>query len=129
MGRPLAVWLAMLAAAFVNGAIREAWLIPSLGERTGRAISTLMLCALVLLLAWSTMPWIAPRSNSEAWIIGAAWAAMTLAFEFGAGHYLFGKPWPELAADYDVTRGRIWILVLITIVVAPRLAEALRHHG
>jgi hypothetical protein len=52
--------------------------------------------------------------------------ALTLAFEFLAGHYLFGNPWSRLLEDYDVFRGRIWILVLITTAVAPRLCARMR---
>lgn len=120
IARSLAVWFVMLVAASTNGAIREMFLIPKLGDTVGRAISTVTLCVLVLLLTWSTIRWIHPRSNGEAWAIGVLWVALTLAFEFLAGHYLFGKPWSELTADYNVVRGRIWIFVLITIAVAPR---------
>jgi hypothetical protein len=47
------------------------------------------------------------------------WVALTLAFEFGVGHYIFGKPWPELLADYDLSRGRIWIAALVVTLLAP----------
>ena len=129
MKRSFAVWFAMLVTASINGAVREAWLIPSLGDSMGRAISTVMLSALVLLLTWSTIRWIAPRSKSEAWLIGGCWVALTLAFEFIAGHYLFGKPWSELTQDYDLSSGRIWILVLVTTAVAPRLFAGLRERN
>ena len=46
---------------------------------------------------------------------------LTLAFEFLAGHYLFGNSWERLLADYDVARGRIWPLVLIVTFVTPLL--------
>jgi len=39
---------------------------------------------------------------------------LTVAFEFLAGHYVFGTPWHQLVADYNIFRGRIWVLVLIT---------------
>lgn len=125
-GRSLRVWFAMLLVASINGAIRETILIPRLGDVVGRGISTLILSALVLLLAWSTIRWINPRSTGDAWMIGAAWVVLVLAFEFLAGHYLFGKPWTELTQDYDLSRGRIWILVLITTAVAPSLAASMR---
>jgi hypothetical protein len=51
---------------------------------------------------------------------------LVLAFEFLAGHYLFGTPWSELLADYNVMRGRIWPLVLVTTFVAPYLAGRMR---
>ncbi len=39
--------------------------------------------------------------------------------EFGAGRYGLDKSWRELLADYDLTRGRIWIAVLIVTLFAP----------
>jgi hypothetical protein len=60
--RSLVIWLLMLIVASVNGAIREALLIPTIGDIAGRAVSTIMLCALVLLLASLTIGWIHPRS-------------------------------------------------------------------
>ena len=56
MRRSLVVWFAMLVTASINGAVREAWLIPRLGDTLGRAISTLMLSSLVLLLCAERRP-------------------------------------------------------------------------
>jgi hypothetical protein len=125
--RSLVIWVLMLLAASVNGAIREALLIPVLGDIAGRAISTLILCALVLLLTYFTIRWIHPRCGSETRVVGGLWVALTLAFEFLAGHFLFGNPWSQLLEDYNVFRGRIWILVLITIGVAPGLCARVRR--
>src|SRR5688500_16359199 len=94
--RSLVVWVTMLVVASVNGAIREALLIPAIGVIAGRAISTVALCVLVLLLTWLTIRWIGPRSNRDAWIVGGFWVALTLGFEFLAGHFLFGDPWSQL---------------------------------
>lgn len=124
--RALAVWFVMLIVASANGALRQAVLIPAVGDVAGRAISTVMLAALIALLAWLTIAWIAPRSSSDAWLIGALWVALTLAFEFLAGHYLFGTPWPLLVEDYNVLRGRIWILVLVVTALAPRVCAHAR---
>jgi len=59
-------------------------------------------------------------------MIGVLWLVLTLAFEFLAGHYVFGNPWSRLWTDYDVLRGRIWILVLVTTLVAPVIAARIR---
>ena len=45
--------------------------------------------------------------------------APTGGFEFLAGHYVFGNSWERLIADYNVFRGRIWILVLAANIFAP----------
>ena len=126
--RLLIVWFVMLAVASVNGGVREALLVPMTGPGAARAVSTLLLCAVVFLLTYLTITWIDPRSSRDAWIIGGFWVALTLAFEFLAGHYLFGSPWSELLAEYNVFRGRIWILAVITIFVAPPVCARARGH-
>jgi uncharacterized membrane protein YhaH (DUF805 family) len=124
--RSLVVWVLMLVMASINGAVREALLIPRMGDGAGRAISTFMLSSLVLVLTFVTVRWIGPRSALDAWIVGGLWFALTLGFEFLAGHFLFGNPWSQLLEDYNVFRGRIWILVLITIILAPRVCARAR---
>ena len=122
----MVVWFAMLVLASVNGAIREALLIPKMGDVAGRAVSTLTLSGLVLLLTYLTIRWIHPRSGRETWIVGSLWVTLTLAFEFLAGHFLFGATWSQLLEDYNVFRGRIWIVVLITIALAPFVCARIR---
>lgn len=78
--RALLAWLMLRALAVVNGAVREAWLIPRIGGRAGHAASSLSLSAAILLLAWLTIAWIDPASARDAFLIGLAWLALTLAF-------------------------------------------------
>lgn len=119
LGRALAVWCALALLAVLNGIIRERLLTPRLGPQTGHVLSTLMLCAFIGGVTWLALPWLAPRTGAEAWLVGAAWLLWTVAFEFLAGHYLFGHPWSRLFADYNLRRGRVWVLVLVTNLLAP----------
>lgn len=113
------VWFAILLLAIVNGALREKVLNPRPGEASGHIASTLILSILVVIVSWLSISWIGPASLREAIIIGSGWLVLTLAFEFLAGHYLFGTSWEKLLADYDLSRGRIWPLVLLTTLVSP----------
>jgi hypothetical protein len=81
-----------------------------------------MLSAIIFAVAGFTAPWIGVDTLGQAWSIGALWVAMTLAFEFLAGHYLFKNPWEKIVADYNVTRGRIWVLVPICTLFALPMA-------
>ncbi len=123
--RALAIWALLLTIAIANGWFREAVLLRPLGATWGHAVSSLTLSAGIFIATLATIRWIAPRGRSDAWMIGAAWALLTVAFEFGFGR-LGGRSWAELLADYDVASGRIWILVLVVIAVAPALAAVLR---
>ena len=126
IGRSFVVWGLLVLLAVLNGGVRDTWLSPRLGDTVGRAISSITLSALILLATWLTIRWIDPRTTGQALALGALWLGLTLAFEFGAGHYGFGKSWTELLADYDLTRGRIWVLVLIVTLVAPVWTARLR---
>ena len=117
--RAVAVWFGILVLASLNGAARGAWIIPRLGETMGRAVSTVILCGLVFALTWLTIGWIRPASSAEALKVGVVWLFLTLAFEFLVGHYVFGNAWSELFADYDLSRGRIWIAVLVLTLLSP----------
>ena len=48
--------------------------------------------------------------------------APLIAFEFLGGHFIFGKPWQELLADYNLFAGRIWVMVLIVTLMTPIVA-------
>ena len=120
--RGAAVWAGILLAANANGALRELVLRPSLGSRAAPVVSTLLLCGAILLLARLSVGWIAPAGAPAAWRVGVLWLFLTLAFEFLAGHYVFGDTWERLVSEYDVTAGRLWVLVPITALIAPRWA-------
>lgn len=121
-GRSIVVWFAIMFLAIANGAARDVLLRPILGDQIARALSCLTLAALIYLVAWLTLDWIAPANRDDAWRIGLTWLILTLTFEFGAGHYLFGTSWRALLADYNIMAGRLWILVLLASVTAPAVA-------
>ncbi|MES1240780.1 MAG: hypothetical protein ABUT39_04100 [Acidobacteriota bacterium] len=124
--RAVVIWLALLAAAVLNGTFRVAILVPRYGDAAGHIASTLMLCALIALLSWAAIGWVHPDTAAQAAAVGILWLALTLAFEFGFGHIVAHKTWAELLADYNVLGGRIWLLVLLTTTAAPWLAGRLR---
>ncbi len=124
--RSIVIWLGLMVVAIANGAFREAVLKPRLGELAGRIISTLMLCALIFGIAVLSIGWIGPSDARQELVVGFVWLGLTTAFEFLAGHYLFGDPWEKLLADYNILRGRLWVLVPITTFLAPWLAARIR---
>ncbi len=126
IGRAVAGWGVLLCLAIANGAVREGLLTPRWGPGVGHVVSTLALCVLIALATWWLLPWLRIASARQAWGTGALWLALTLAFEFLAGHYVGGKPWPVLWVDYDVSAGRLWPLVLVMTAVAPWAVWRLR---
>ncbi len=114
------MWLLILACAFLNGGFRQYVLIPWIGEFSGHIISALLLSLAVVAIAGMCASFLNVVSAWETWCIGGLWLLMTVAFEFLAGHFAFRVSWEKLLADYNISTGRIWILVLATTLVAPR---------
>jgi hypothetical protein len=126
IARSLLVWCGLLTLAVANGTLRETVLTPRFGSGTAHVISSALLSTLIVVVGWFAMPWIGPATLQDAWVIGVTWVTLTVAFEFLGGHFLFGKPWKLLAADYNVLAGRIWIMVLIATFIAPILVYSWR---
>ena len=124
--RTLLVWVLLVGLAILNGLAREGFLAPRLGVAAGHVVSSIVIGGLIVLTAWLTIRWIASGTARRAWGVGILWAVLTVAFEFLAGHYAFGHPWPELLADYDLLQGRVWLLVVATTLVAPAWACRVR---
>ena len=111
----------MILIAVANGALREAWLVPRLGEPAARQASTLLLVALLAVYIGSmTRRW-PIGSAGEALSIGAMWLVLTLAFELALGRFVSGLSWTELLAEYDLAAGRLWALVPLWVAAAPYL--------
>jgi hypothetical protein len=51
---------------------------------------------------------------------------MTIIFELLFGHYVIGHSFAKLFEDYNVLKGRVWLLVLIWTTVAPYLFYRIR---
>ena len=128
LARAGAVWFGILLMAIFNGAFRDVVLVPRLGDLGARAVSCLTLASVIVLVTWISLPWVRPVSTTDAWRMGSMWLAMTLIFEFGAGHYLLGTTWTALLADYNVLAGRLWILVLVATLTAPILVYLAVHN-
>jgi hypothetical protein len=119
VGRYLAAWFPMILIAVANGALREAWLVPRLGDRAARQVSTLLLIALfAVYIGYVTRRW-PIASSGEALAVGAWWLALTLAFEFALGRFVSGLSWQQMLAEYDLAAGRLWALVPLWVAVAP----------
>jgi apolipoprotein N-acyltransferase len=120
----------MLALAFANGTARAVGYQPLIGETAARQIATASLIALLGGYVWVLHHRAPLPDRATAFAVGGSWTLLTLGFEFGFGHYVQHMPWEALLADYDLTSGRVWVLVPIATLVMPALVRALQaRHG
>jgi hypothetical protein len=126
--RAFGIWLLILFLAVLNGALREAVLLPHLSPSTAFVLSGALLATCVLGVSFLLVPRIGALSSAQCWAIGLFWLGLTLAFEFGFGRLVQHQSWATLLAAYRFTDGNVWPLVLVVILIAPWLAQRLVQH-
>ena len=122
----LGFWLLLMVIATANAGIREKLYSPRISELHAHQLSTVIF-SLVIFLVTFIMYFLGQfnESASAYIILGFTWLILTLSFEFVAGYYLFGNTWEKLLANYNLRRGRLWILILISVLTAPWIISQL----
>jgi hypothetical protein len=119
-------WLFLFMVMFANGAIRVLVLQPELGEDLARQLASLSGVGLVLLVSWMFVRASPSAKPAQLLWVGVAWLCATVAFEFSFGRFVSGLSWQTLLADYNVLRGRLWSLILVSVCLGPWLCGTVR---
>jgi hypothetical protein len=127
--RPLAIaslvgyWLLLAVVMSANGIFRELGLVPLVGRSRAGVLSAAL--GITIILTVTRFAYRQPKQSARSrkavspTDVSLTWLMMTVAFEELFGHYVDGKSWSELAANYAIWRGELWPLVLLTVVLAP----------
>ena len=111
----------MLVIAIGNGALREATFGKHMPELRAHQLSTFIGAVVMGVFIWFVIGLWPPASNGEAIAVGGVWLCLTLVFEFFMGLVLRKRSLSEVLADYDLRAGRVWLLFLGWLGVAPWL--------
>jgi hypothetical protein len=109
----------MAAAMSLNGIFRVKVLVPRWGGVWAGVASAASGIALIQLIARQAMHAASPPSMRQRIAMATVWLVLTLAFEFTFGHYIDKKSWPELFANYNLMKGNLWPVVLVSLAIAP----------
>jgi hypothetical protein len=111
-------WLPMVAIAVANGTLRQLAFQAPLGELRAHQLSTATGVVLFgFYISWLMRRW-RPASRRETITIGLAWLVLTIGFEFGMG-LAAGRSWAVMLHDYNLREGRVWVVVLAWVALAP----------
>jgi hypothetical protein len=120
--RALSVWLILLVTALVLAVFREGVLTARVGPQASHLLGTALAVAVMATVIGISLSWVVPDLEVRSlWALGFGWTGLTVAFEFVFGHFVMGHPWSRLLHDYDLLAGRVWVLVLLTTLLAPVL--------
>ena len=119
MWKYLIAWFVMLLVSVVNGALRQFTFGKYVDETSAHQISTVIGIFLLGIVIWAYVRRYPPSSGLQALWIGLLWMGLTVAFEFLFFHYVDGRSWSELLANYNLFEGRVWVAVLAWVAIAP----------
>ena len=122
--KSLPTWLMIIPLAVLNGALRDFALRSLLGWYA-LPVSGVLLCGMILLLAWLRVPRFVRGGSRQLVLVGVVWAVLAVIFECMLGIAL-NRQWVDLAAAYDVSSGNLWLLVVVCVGCAPWLAARMR---
>ncbi len=121
MLRIILIWLVMLLIAVGNGALRELTYGRAMRELRAHQLSTLIGSIAMGVFIWFVIATWPPPSGSAAIGMGMIWLGLTVAFETFMGLVLQKRPLAGVLAEYNLRAGRVWVLFLLWLAVAPWL--------
>ena len=119
--RYVLAWIPMVFIGILNGIARESTYGKYFSELRAHQISTVTGVLLFGLYIWALTRFWRFESSEQALTVGCIWLALTVAFEFIFGRYIAGHSWSQLLRDYNILAGRVWLVVLLWIAIAPLL--------
>lgn len=123
---PILAWLGLIPLMITNGIVRESFYGKTLDELRSHQLSTLTGIMLLLIYTFLVFPWLGIESVHHALKVGGLWVLLTVLFEFAFGHFIAGHSWKRLFFDYNLLAGRVWIVFLIALGLAPWTVVLLR---
>ena len=121
MFRYVLAWIPMLVIAIANGAVRQMTYGKVLPELRAHQLSTLTGSLVLGAFIWFVIHAWPPSSGRQALAVGLVWLSLTVAFESFMGLVLMKRTTAQILADYNILAGRVWVLLLIWLAVAPWL--------
>ena len=119
MIRYLFAWIPMLIIAIANGILRQTTFAKVMPELQAHQLSTFIGSVLIGLFIWLVIRRWPPSSDCHALKIGFAWLCLTVAFEFFMGLVLASRPLTQVLQDYNLMEGRVWVIFLTWLTLAP----------
>ncbi len=119
----LGIWFILAVSAIAVATFRVVVLLPPFGEQIAHQLGTVLYLIIQFLIIYLFIKKMKIKEVKTLLGIGIFWVVTTVIFEFVFGHYVIGNSWQKLFADYNLLKGRLWVLVLINNIAAPLISE------
>ena len=120
------IWFILVFIAIGNAVLREKIFEPLIG-RAALPVSGLLLSLFILIAAYVSVPFIGSSNSKDYVIVGVAWLGLTLAFELLFGHFVTGKSWQAIMGVFNILKGDLFSIALLSCLASPWVSAKLRY--
>lgn len=118
----LGVWCVLLVLAILNAGLREKVYARRMKELSAHQLGSGVFIAVIFIVTWAFLGLTgATYTMADLVELGVLWLLLTIVFEFLFGRFVMGHPWSRLLTDYNLLKGRVWTLVLLSNLFLPPL--------
>lgn len=123
LGRSMVVWLILIAAETINGAVREIFVEPVLGNKLAKEVSFASAIVLITLVGYLFIQWISAGDIRKLLQVGLFWSALTFAFEGFLTLTLADLTWEQFIMDLNPFSGGLMAYGLAYLIAVPVIAH------
>ena len=126
MLRALAIWILIIFAESVHGAVRTLFIEPVVGDLKARQVGVFFGMILIFLITFWSIRWMGMRKTSHLLQAGLLWVVLTVLFEIVLGTLVFDYGAERITEDYDPRFGGLMLFGLAFMLFAPLIAGRIR---
>jgi hypothetical protein len=125
--RSFIVWLFIMLAEVIHGAIRGMFLVPVAGDFRSRQIGVFTGSAIIILITITCIRWIRPTGKRQLLAIGLFWLFLMIGFEVSFGWFVMGLTWERIISDYNMAEGGLLPIGMLVLAASPLIAAKVRN--
>jgi hypothetical protein len=125
--RALVVWLVIMGAESIHGALRTIVIAPLVGDFRARQLAVFTGSLLIVAIVAALIRWLRLVTVGSMLAVGLMWVVLTVGFEFLLGRVVVDYSWDRVLSDYNLRRGGLLPIGLVVFALSPLIAAWLRR--
>ena len=117
--KSLLIGLLIALGEVVNENIRVRVLHKRFGLKRAKLISFFSGIAIIFLICWFLLPWIAPKDNTDCYLVGFSWLAVMLCLDIYFAKYVFKLKWNKIFDDFNLFKGNLLTVGMAFLFFSP----------
>jgi hypothetical protein len=124
--KTILIFVIIAVAEVLHGILRTKLLVPKVGAFRSGQIGVFSGSLIIIIIAYLSIVWIAPKNTYQALMVGAVWLVLMTCFEIYLIRVVFKMKWKVFLDSLNVFKGGLLGLGMIVLLFAPLIAAKLK---